>query len=528
MKKELIINYMKYSFILSCIFIFPDIVFLLFYPDYFHYSSRFLKEYFGILIISFMIQTIYNQKIKIFFFLLFAFFSFIELAHYTFFHGLLMHYEITFFFTQFQEVVDSATGILGYMIIPFAIFVIEVLLGFYVLNKSIFLQTYHIKYMPLLMILLLLIAPISAHKRHNISSMMPSNKSLSLINTYKAVSLFLGKEMPKYIFSNHKLKLFKTYEVIDSNITSPRTIILVMGESLGYKHMHLFGADSNTTPGLDTFRHDTSFFYKKAYAGAVDTLVAVPTFFLMKREPENVQLLSGSTTNLFHLAKQHGYRVSYFTTQKLNILESYIQDVDDVKHLSGKDEALLNELNKIDFSKKNFIILHQRNSHSPYENYTPPKYYKYPFQDKDYHTYMVNTYYNSILYTDSILTKLIKVVQNLSNSLLLITSDHSEMMGLPEENGRYGHTFLSKEVAKVPIIIYDNSIDKKIIAKIQDRECFNHYILGKILAYSFGYTINNPNENGEYYIQGARAIDGSNGFIQYNKEECAMLNKEEK
>ena len=349
-----------------------------------------------------------------------------------------------------------------------------------------------------------------------------------MINVYNAISLFMGKELPKYFMHQKRIVSFKPYSVRDNNITTPQTVIVVMGESLSYKHMHLFNTvEEKTTPYLDSFRNDPQFVYKKGYASGVTTLMAVPTFFLLKREPENTLLMGLQNTNLLKLAKKHGYIVHYITTQKLNIMASYDADADFVKHLNGKDEKLIEYLKKVDFTKKNFIVLHQRNSHSPYENSTPKRFYKYPYKDMDYHTYMLNSYRNSILYTDFILGQLIQKVRELPDSIVFITSDHGEMMGLKEEDGRYGHVFLSKEVAKVPIMIYDNTNRKRIQHFYEKLSCYDHYTLGKVIANTLGFSIRNPNENGTYYIQGALAIDGSDGFLTYTRDECVKLNKEE-
>jgi glucan phosphoethanolaminetransferase (alkaline phosphatase superfamily) len=204
----------------------------------------------------------------------------------------------------------------------------------------------------------------------------------------------------------------------------------------------------------------------------------------------------------------------------------YVSDADIVKRFKGKDETLVKALDKIDFTKRNFIVLHQRNSHSPYEDSTPKKFYKYPFKDKSFHTYMLHSYYNSILYTDHIISKVVDKIKKYPNSVMFMAPDHAEMMGLPEEKGRYGHAFLDKEVAKIPIFIYANHIASKLRDKYKNQKCYNHYILGKLIANTLGYNIKNSNENGKYYIQGT-SIDGSNGFISYDIKECSDLNKRE-
>ena len=515
-------KHLLFAIFLTLVLLLPDMIYAIYENHFLVLTGKTWRGIFAIFIVSMLILSIRSLKVKVIFFIFFTLMSFIELVHYAFFHGLLMHYEIMFFFTQFFEIQESVVGVLQYMILPVILWMIQIVTGYWLLVRS-DKYTIKVRYTAIILVLLLSLIPYSAYKRSNISSMMPNNHTVSIINALNSVSLFIGKEIPKYMLKHKKMIVFKPYHIQNAAYKLPQNIIVVMGESLGSKHMHLFGAKTADTPHLDQLKKDKNFIYKKGYASGVDTLTAVPTFFLMKREPENVALLGNNATNLLHLAKRRGYKVHYFTTQKLNIMAPYVSDADVVKRFKGKDEVLIKALDTIDFSKKNFIILHQRNSHSPYEDSTPKRFYKYPFENKDFHTHMLHSYYNSILYTDYIIDEIISKVKKIPNSVMFMTSDHAEMMGLPEEGGRYGHAFLSKEVAKVPILIYVNAIDENLSRRYTDIECFNHYTLGKLVANSLGYRIENPNDEGHYYIQGT-AIDGSNGFIEYNKAECEALN----
>jgi glucan phosphoethanolaminetransferase (alkaline phosphatase superfamily) len=520
-------KHLIYAFVLTFILLLPDLVYAFWQENYLLFSGKTLKEVIGIFILSGLILSISSKKIEFVLISFFIILSFIELLHYSFFHGLLIHYEIMFLFTQFSEVKDSLNSILDYVYLPLVITCMQFILTYilvFVIKKR---EYIHIKYIEFLIVAILVFVPISAYKRHNISSMMPNNHSISIINMYNSISLFIGKEIPKYITKHKDIKHFKQYDIYDNNLTNlPQNIVVVMGESLGYKYMHLFYPDTNVedTPYLDKLKQDNNFIYMKGYSGGVDTLTSVPTFFLLKREPENISLLGQNKTNLLALAKKHNYKVSYITTQKLNIMATYTSSADIIKGLKGKDKLLIDALNGIDFSKKNFIIIHQRNSHSPYEDSTPKEFYKYDFKDKDYHTFMLNSYYNSVLYTDYILHQIIDKVKSLDNSVVFVTSDHSEMLGSSDENGRYGHAYLSKEVAKVPILIYANHIDNGLKQQYKKQKCFNHYTLGKLIANTLGYNINNQNDNGQYFINGT-SIDGSNSFISYTQEECIALNK---
>ncbi len=512
-----------FAILLSSDLILPDFIYSFIYKGFYQFSNKSLKEFLGIFVISLLILSVKSNLFKKFLIILFSTFSLIEMLHFQYFHGLLLHYEILFFFTQFSELTESLSGVLSYMYLPFAVWIVQLLFGFAILKKA-QKSVYKIKYLSFIIILLLIIGPVSANKRHNISSMMANNRSFSMINMYNTISLFAGREVVGYLFNHKKAKKFKSYVITkESRFKPPQNIIFIMGESLNYNLMHLFGFGFEDTPILDALKKEPAFIYKKAFSSGVDTMTAVPTFFLLKREPENIKLLGENRTNLLTLAKEAGYKVYYVTTQKLNIMASYSGSADVVKRYKGFDEKMLDIFNKIDFSKKNFIIIHQRNSHSPYENSTPKRFFKFNVKDLDYKDYMINSYANSVLYTDYLIGKVASLIKNHKNSLLLMTPDHGEAFASKEAGGRYGHAFLNKAVARVPILFYSNDIDTKIVDSFKKLECYNHYNLGKFTANILGYKVVNPNEDGRYFIQGTM-IDGSNGFIGYSNQECKNLN----
>jgi len=222
---------------------------------------------------------------------------------------------------------------------------------------------------------------------------------------YNVLSWSIAKEIPYYFGKTTQTPSFLPYYVEkEKRVQTPHTIIVVMGESLGAKYMSLYGFDHQTTPKLDSIRSNLS--YTWGYSAGVNTDVSVPTFFLLKREPQNNMVFLKAKTNLFSLAKAAGYTTHYITTQKLTILGGFLgSSVDhlrskkDFVHTDGYDESLISYLKNVDFSQKNFIVLHQRNSHSPYEKQTPPAFYQFDFKGLPYQTYMRNSYYNSLLYT---------------------------------------------------------------------------------------------------------------------------------
>jgi lipid A ethanolaminephosphotransferase len=114
------------------------------------------------------------------------------------------------------------------------------------------------------------------------------------------------------------------------------------------------------------------------------------------------------------------------------------------------DNVLLYKLNDYINSLKDdgVIVLHQMGSHGPaYYRRSTPEFRKFsPTCDSNQiqdctHEQLVNTYDNSLLYTDAMLDDTIKLLQQYSgkfNTALVYLSDHGESLG---ENGMYLHGY---------------------------------------------------------------------------------------
>jgi glucan phosphoethanolaminetransferase (alkaline phosphatase superfamily) len=299
-----------------------------------------------------------------------------------------MPYEIVLFFIEGEEIIDTLKNTIRYMYLSILIFIFS-LSSFYFVIYHLHLDLLHHAYAAkfLLFVVIIGIVLIGKDKKNKF---IPQRYFSSLRNTYNVFSLFLIKELPN-IFKNNTQKFMK-YKINRSTTNTPQTVIIVMGESLSYKRMSLYGYDKSTTPLMDRRKTDENFFFTKGISSATVTKTSVVEFFNIRREPENIEVILNQKTNLFNLAKEQGYKTHYITTQKINIMGNYVGSCDVVLsdkafNSEGKlyDEVLIDYLESINFDEKNFIVLHQRNSHSPYEDYVPEEFYKYDHQQKDFH-----------------------------------------------------------------------------------------------------------------------------------------------
>jgi len=347
---------------------------------------------------------------------------------------------------------------------------------------------------------------------NKINSFYPSNKHLTIINVLFSFDRFIYDLVVKKPLPQFEKYMYKK---IDSG---KPIVVLIMGESLNYKRMHLYGWDYNDTPYLDYLaKNDKYFIYKKAISYAPETTTSISSFFYNKREPQNLEVIKNK--NLIELARENGYKVYWLSMQidRGKLLPKFVNEANismirnDFKR--KYDDELIKKLKEINLSTKSFIILHFRANHYYYEDYTPKEYYKFPFNKRqDYHTYMVNSYMNSVLYVDKLIYETIMYLKSLKKPFVFyFTSDHGEFLGFPEEKGRYLHLYLDKLDCLVPFIYYSNTYKKEL-----NQTFYSHYQISKMLTRDLGYRLINPNEKKDIYYINSPVFDGRGGFIKYN------------
>jgi len=426
--------------------------------------------------------------------------STIEVLFFSFFRTRVQPYHYEVIFSEIDDILDSLVSILPTLIVAGIIYIIIAIFIYKVSNK--------IKggYLSLNIFVIMLFSSLSiytTYKPLNISAL-----NFSYLNMIYSFSNFIGT------LFNIKSYKFKPYILKNSKIEE-QNIILIVGESLSSKRMELFGYNIRNTPNLNRLKNNSKFYYEEIFSGGVNTPVSIVTFFNLKREPQNSKLLLKPDTNLLYLANRRGFNTYWFSMQNegMSILSTleYAQRIKLRRDYpkNSFDEILIDELKDINWSKKNFVVLHFRANHSPYEKYIPKSFRSYNYNKLNYHKYKVDSYNDSVRYIDYLLNKIFKFIdKNNENIKLYYISDHGERLGYIDDNYKYGHSELSFEVAKTPLLIYSNrDLDIK-------RKFKNHYIVGKEILKDLGYILINPNENNIYYINGLN-INGRGGFLEY-------------
>jgi len=492
-----------FMIIAALILLLPDILFSLHFHGFYQFTPfKTIKEFSATLAIAFILSFTprWFMTTVLSIFILFAF---ISMAHYAYFRTYLMPYEVGILknIDDLKDIIYSLTDILPLVA---SLFILWVVFTFFVywLDKKLKPLKFP-KISTAFFILLLIIYPYFIHRKSNIYLANFTHFSyLNTLNTLYLSFLDTFRQKPHHDYKPYTVK--KTGK-------GKKIVIMIMGESVNFKRMHLYGWEVNDTPNLDKLINDKNFIYKPAVSCSVRTICSVTTFFYNKREPDNMNLLLNNKTNIMKLADENGYDTYWLSMQSDVSLISKV--INFAKHTKFQwefkrryDDALIKELKKIPFNKKTFVVLHLKAIHSPYNKYVPKEFYK--FKGK------YGAYYNGVLYNDFVISSIINYIKNnYKDYAIYFTSDHGEMLGLKDEHGRHGHSQLVWGDTFVPFLYYSDT------PKELNKSIYSHYQISKMLSNDLGYEIINPNEDGSYFVNGVN-IDGSAGYMRYKFKKC--------
>lgn len=260
---------------------------------------------------------------------------------------------------------------------------------------------------------------------------------------------------------------------------APTVFILIVGETARSENFSLNGYPRETNPLL---AKEDVISFKDVYSCGTATAISVPCMFSkMDRSNFNADDAAYSE-NLVDLMQQSGFQVVWKDNDDgckgvcTRVPNENMIDKNDIRYCDGKscfDEVLLDDLDDYigNVTKDTFIVLHTMGSHGPtyYKRY-PATFKKFrPTCDtadiqKCTREEVVNTYDNTILYTDYVVSQAINILKRYPHleSGLMYVSDHGESLG---ENNIYLHglpySIAPDEQKKVPMILWMSENMKK-------------------------------------------------------------------
>ncbi|MDF7669668.1 phosphoethanolamine transferase CptA [Orbaceae bacterium ESL0721] len=427
------VNGLRDAFIYSLIWLVP----ILFFPNY----TRKIATVFGIIVgglslIPVLYFTIYGQEFS----------------------------QSVFFIMAESNFAESKEYILQYMSLKIVIIlIIYIAIGVFLWTrvKPIYLKN-PIKYSISLLILLYALAPlgisyfikqsdVNKTVRH-LATRMETTVPWQLFhsyNEYRRQLLAMESILAKYD------SLPPLANLKDSNGDSPRTLVLVIGESTTHNRMGLYDYPRDTTPEMERFRRENpnnlvifnDVVSPRPYT--IEVLQQALTFADEKHPDLNLEQPS-----LMHLMKQAGYKTFWITNQqtmtKRNTMLTMFSKQTDKQYYMNNDRnqsARQYDTNVFDPFKevladpaeKKFIVIHLLGTHMKYE-------FRYPTEEKynrfndasgipaavatnldDNKLSTYNSYDNAVAFNDYVTTQLFTMFKNShDNGFMLYFSDHGE------------------------------------------------------------------------------------------------------
>lgn len=513
----------------------PDFVYELIYPE-----IRYLTDFLFIFVISVFgfFLSLSGIFVYVICCLLFMFMQLVQLSHIAYFHRPINPLDISKVFEEFGDIYSASVSDVDdfwhVAVLAFLPFLTLIFLEIKWRKKLRF------SFIGILAVLIFLSVKPERATRRGLHHFLPPETRYSIHNSINSFSFYLvrgvlmdsGETAGDIVPPDY----YKPYSLTELPERA-NLIVLVMGESTSAAKMHLFRPEiRETTPQLEKFAADNDgFIFREAISGAVSTHSSLPIFFNMMKEPGNIQKLLNHDTNLFKMAKEHGYKTYFYSAydmKQTNLIGvPYIDEIVTYEHnprrfKRRKEDLLVKMFRKLDLKNgRNFVVLNFRSVHSPYEeNYAHhPEFDVFKPRDDSRFEEENAAYENAVLYIDSVLVKLLESFNtlNIPDSHFVFTSDHAEMLGIPD--GRYGHNQLLQESADVPFIWYH--IGGKAPSLSEGK--VTHYEISGWLAEQLGYKVENPNYGADVFFVHGNNLFNDYEFVKLHREADGDIVKDE-
>jgi len=241
------------------------------------------------------------------------------------------------------------------------------------------------------------------------------------------------------------LKIPPLQDFSEKQPDTPKTLVLVIGESTNRQRMSLYGYQRKTTPNLDKLRDDFIVF-NDVVTPRPYTIEALEQALSFADQKDITAYYKKPT--LLNIMKQSGYDITWITNQQTQtrrntMLTTLSQLADHQIYLNNNraqnssqyDGAVITPFSEALSSRapKKMIVIHLLGTHRGYKYRYPESFANFT-TNKDAPRWInknilaeYNSYDNAILYNDFVISELIKIFRKTSGQrLLLYFSDHGE------------------------------------------------------------------------------------------------------
>lgn len=317
---------------------------------------------------------------------------------------------------------------------------------------------------------------------------MPLSKTfIPFFRTYNEIRMYNVPFYPIYAVYRYYVRFlkpkpeFKTIgdDAFKEDNTTKKLLVLVVGETARAANYSLGEYAKNDT-NFYTNKNNVVFFDNFSSCGTA-TAVSLPCMFSLSKRQNYSS--SEYQENVMDILQKTGVKASWIDNNS-GKCKGVCDRLSDKQQLSSDwDENLLpflkERLDSLD--TQNIIVLHLQGSHGPayYKRY-PSEFKKFtPTCDtnelsKCASEALINTYDNTLLYTDYLLSEIIELLKEKKDyeSSLLYLSDHGESLG---ENGIYLHgmpyAIAPRHQTHIPVIFW--SSDENLMTTAQNHKSLN-------------------------------------------------------
>ena len=310
------------------------------------------------------------------------------------------------------------------------------------------------------------------------------------MNTFNYISAYM-RYAKKNRATSHEFVILDNKPLINKKEDAkPRVLVYLLGETARENNFSLYGYEKKTNPKLE---NQDIILFKNVTSCGTATTVSLPCMFSHQTRKDFKLSSAAYTQNVLDIVKLAGYDVYWKDNDDgckdvCNRVENVdAKDGNKPPYCFGRycqDDILLDGLYEriAHIQKDTVIVLHMMGSHGPtyYKRYPKDFDIFKPSCDsadlKDCtQTEIVNTYDNTILYTDYVVSSVIDILKEFPDlaSAVLYVSDHGESLG---ENNIYLHglpyAIAPKEQKNIPMLVWlSDGIKKDLslnISKIKE------------------------------------------------------------
>jgi glucan phosphoethanolaminetransferase (alkaline phosphatase superfamily) len=287
--------------------------------------------------------------------------------------------------------------------------------------------------------------------------------------------------------------------------------------------MSLFGYPRPTTPFLNELKASSQFHFMKGLSSGVSTDISVAFLLNLTYGAAGSLKAAKGEHCLFRMARQQGFSTHFLSIQSAQQLRyitpylcsAYLDDLRSLEQMApetknpnaARDRDLLPKLKLLlQDKKRQFILLHQRGAHAPWELRSTPESKKFHDAKTDAR---INDYDNAVVEFDLFWKEFHQLMNDMKSKILVVyLSDHGEAAGREQ---KFGHGFLAPSSFEIPLMFL--SYEAQLPSNTKELPNFlPQYNVGLYLLEQMGLTLsqNSSKPAVDFMVMG-NDIDGFAG-----------------